>query len=79
MAVLMDIQEIVARHSSTICGGILWTFQGCGDINVEMLWAAHHPSVFSMSEHEAVLTRAERFEKQFVSATPLRLRQQAGG
>lgn len=30
---------------------------------MEMLCAAHHPSVFSMSEHVTVLTGADGFEK----------------
>lgn len=35
--------------------------------------AAHHPSVFNMSEHVAVLSGADGFEKHFVSVTPPRI------
>lgn len=55
MGVLTAVQETVARHSSTICSGILYTFLGGGALNVEIFWAAHHPSVFSMSEHVAFI------------------------
>lgn len=36
--------------------------------------AAYHPSVFNMSEHVAVLSGADGFEKHFASMTPLRIK-----
>ena len=46
---------------------------------MELLLAAHHPSVFSLPEHVAELTGADGFEKLSESATPLRIRQLTGG
>lgn len=41
---------------------------------MQMLCAAHHPSVFTMPEHVSV-TDADGAEKQFMSVTPQRIRQ----